>query len=189
MLAGGCSRRLGRDKGLISSRGTTLVARAVDLLAGLFTRVVLVAPERPEYAALRAERVTDRWPDAGPLAGIEAALFAAAGSPVLVLACDLPLVDAELVTSLASVGPGFGGDGPAARLVAANGTLQPLCGLYSAACGPVFNRALGRGVRSMHEALREISCQTFEVTSELLLNVNVEADVARLRELEAVWAR
>jgi molybdopterin-guanine dinucleotide biosynthesis protein B/molybdopterin-guanine dinucleotide biosynthesis protein len=189
VLAGGRSRRLGRDKALISSRGRTLVGRAVDLLEGLFARVVLVAPGRPEYAALEVERLADRWPDAGPLAGIEAALFSAAGSPVFVLACDLPMVDAELVTSLAAVRPDFGADGPAARLAQADGVLQPLCGLYGAACGPVFTRALERGVRPMHEALLEIFfLERVEVAAERLLNVNVEADVTRLRELEAAWA-
>ncbi len=189
VLAGGRSRRLGQDKALISSRGTTLVERAVSLLGVLFSRVVLVAPRRPDYEALGVERIADRFPDAGPLAGIEAALAAAGGQPVFVLACDLPLVDLDLVTALATTAVDFGAAGPAARLAAARGVVQPLCGLYAAACGPVFTRALEQGVRAMHQALREISCQRFEVAPELLLNVNVEADVARLRELEAAWAR
>lgn len=190
VLAGGQSSRLGRDKALISSRGRTLVGRAVDLLAGLFARVVLVAPARPGYEGLEVERVADRWPDAGPLAGIEAALFAAGGEPVFVLACDLPLVDAELVASLAAVRPDFGAGGPAARLAQAGGVLQPLCGLYAAACGPLFTRALERGVRPMHEALLEIRfLEWVEVAPERLLNVNLEADVTCLRELEAAWAR
>jgi molybdopterin-guanine dinucleotide biosynthesis protein A len=191
VLAGGHSRRLGRDKALvelISGRETTLAGRAVTLLAALFERVVLAAPDRPGYAALGVERIADRWPDAGPLAGVEAALAAAEGRSVFALACDLPLVDAELVGVLASRPAEFGALGPAARLAEARGVLQPLCGLYSASCGPVIRRALERGVRSMHEALREIRCQRFPVAPELLLNVNTPADLTRLRELEATRA-
>ncbi|MGH9465679.1 MAG: molybdenum cofactor guanylyltransferase [Thermoanaerobaculia bacterium] len=188
VLAGGRSRRLGRDKALISSKGTTLVGRAVAVLAALFPRVVLVAPDRPEYEALGVERIADRWPDAGPLAGIEAALAAAAGAPVFVLACDLPLVEVELVKELATVPPDFGVAGPAARLAAADGVLQPLCGLYGAACGPVLARSLERGTRALHEALLEVRCERVEVAPDSLLNINVEDDVTRLRELEAAPA-
>ncbi len=159
------------------------------MLTEVFPRVVLVAPARPGYQAPGVELIADRWPGAGPLAGIEAALAAADGASVFVLACDLPLVDVDLVTALSTVPAEFGVAAAAARLAEADGTLQPLCGLYSAACGPVFAGALGQGVRSMHDALREIRCQRFEVPAELLLNVNVEADVARLREVEAAWAR
>ncbi len=196
VLAGGSSLRFGRDKALASWNGRTLAARAVAVLSRVLPEVVLVAPQRSGYAELGVSLLADRFPGSGPLAGVEAALAAADGGPVFVLACDLPLVDVDLVRMLAETPAGFGVAVPAARLAAAGATRQPLCGLYAGSCRPWFERCLRNGTRAVVEAIEGVEVEWVEVPpakgltgEERLLNVNRPADLERLEALEAAWAR
>lgn len=70
VLAGGLSTRFGSDKALAELRGRTLLAHAVDALAGLCEHVVVVGRETAPAPTL------PDWPrpGMGPLAGIAAAL-------------------------------------------------------------------------------------------------------------------
>lgn len=84
VLAGGLSTRFGSDKALAEVDGHTLLALAVDTLSGWCDHVVVVgretapAPTLPDWPA----------PGMGPLAGLAAALHAAAdGGYDLVLSC------------------------------------------------------------------------------------------------------
>ncbi len=100
VLAGGQSRRMGRDKALLRlDDGRTLLERTVRVLrtVGLDDVVLSVSsPERalalreaaPAVAALPV--VVDDAPGRGPLGGLAAALRARPGHAVLLVACDLP---------------------------------------------------------------------------------------------------
>jgi molybdopterin-guanine dinucleotide biosynthesis protein A len=75
VLAGGGSRRMGRDKAWLELDGQPLLARVIELLAGRCAPIVVSA--RPGQALpelLGVERVDDPTPDAGPLVGLHAAL-------------------------------------------------------------------------------------------------------------------
>jgi len=152
VLAGGQSRRMGRDKALLSVGGSTLLEHALAQLAPLVSRLFVGTGAEVRYAeqlaAFDATAVLDRptyGAGAGPLAGLEAILSAAAAAGakrVLLLACDLPHVKTgHLETLLAAsrgadvtIGCDAGGD-------------QPLVGVYDLGCLPAVQRALARGER------------------------------------------
>ena len=83
ILAGGKSKRMGRDKSRIRLGRRTLLghARAAVADAGLKPRVV----------------ATDLQPGLGPLGGIATALRSAKHSRVLFLGCDMPFMTGELI--------------------------------------------------------------------------------------------
>jgi molybdopterin-guanine dinucleotide biosynthesis protein A len=131
VLAGGKSSRMGRDKAALVVGGETFLARQLRLLAkiGVAERLVITAPwSGPSEAPYRdlpveVRQIQDRIPDAGPLAGLEAALSAATADLVLVLAVDLPAMSAEFLRRLQALAtPGCGvvplHDGVAEPLVA-----------------------------------------------------------------------
>lgn len=101
VLAGGHARRMGRPKETLPWQGSTLIERKVAELASGFDEILIAtsAPDRLPLA-LRPNAIADRRRDAGPLAGLEAGLEAARNETVLAIACDMPHVDLDLVTTL-----------------------------------------------------------------------------------------
>jgi len=178
VLAGGEGRRFGAPKADATVGGVSLVRRAVDVLAGVVGDVVVVS-SRP-VADAPVEVLPDAVPGAGPLAGLASALEAARArgfDGVLLLACDLPLVEAETLTSVRDA---LGGRAAAAPRRAGGG-VEPLCAAWSvAALGAAFAR-LDSPDRSLHALFRDVEGVALErpVLSgddEVFLNVNTPGD-------------
>ncbi|MFQ5350670.1 MAG: molybdenum cofactor guanylyltransferase, partial [Thermoanaerobaculia bacterium] len=104
VLAGGASRRMGRDKAALPWSGSTLAHRAAADLAEVCGEVVIAGPD--DLARTDVGTVADLFPGSGPLAGLHAGLERAAGRAIFALACDMPFVDAELVRHLVAVAAG-----------------------------------------------------------------------------------
>lgn len=109
MLAGGRSTRYGDgDKALADLAGTPMLRRVADRLTGVTNELVLNCrdDQRAAHAAAldgypNPVRVAeDPEPDEGPMAGMAAGLAAARGEYALVVACDMPFVDPDVVDVL-----------------------------------------------------------------------------------------
>jgi molybdopterin-guanine dinucleotide biosynthesis protein A len=85
VLCGGQSRRMGRDKALLELEGQTLLERCKNLGAALGAQQVLVSRNEPGF-------IQDLVNDAGPMAGIAAALPYCLTDWLLVLPVDMPLL-------------------------------------------------------------------------------------------------
>ncbi len=128
LLTGGRSRRMGVDKATLvpPAGGSTLAARTAALLRRVAEPALEVGPG---FSGLPA--VADDHPGAGPLAAVAAGrrALAAAGwqGSALVVATDLPLLDAATLAWLA------GHPSPRSVVPVAGGRSQPLCARWSAA--------------------------------------------------------
>lgn len=90
ILAGGKSKRMGQDKAWLSLGGKPLVARQIELVRNLGAAEIFISGRaEADYSKLGCPVLTDHFQDAGPLAGIEAALRASSTPLMLVLAVDL----------------------------------------------------------------------------------------------------
>ena len=135
VLAGGASRRMGRDKAALPWTGSTLARRAAAVLAESCGEVVIAGPSG--LAPTGTETVADLYPGCGPLAGLHAGLERAGGRAIFALACDLPFVEVELVRHLVATAaewpdggdPGETADCPGAWVAEGPDGRQPLCGL------------------------------------------------------------
>src|SRR5215470_9391742 len=99
VLVGGKSSRMGRDKALLELGSDTLaelVAAQVERAAG--TVILVGNPDR--YRHLPFTAIADGESEMGPLAGVVAALNYTMEDWNLIVACDMPAVSAELLTSL-----------------------------------------------------------------------------------------
>src|SRR5262245_43004399 len=95
-MAGGRSRRMGRDKAWLDvGDGRPIVQRAVDVLREVADDVFVVANDE-RYASLGVRVVPDRFVDGGALGGIATGVGAAAHDRVLVAACDMPFLRADV---------------------------------------------------------------------------------------------
>ena len=103
VLAGGMSRRMGADKALLRLRpGDPPLAKVViERVGAVADEVLVIASDRPSYAAFGVPVVPDRFPDAGTLGGIVTALLAARHRHCLIVACDMPFLNLELLRWMA----------------------------------------------------------------------------------------
>lgn len=136
ILAGGASRRMGRPKALLPFAGTTLVEHLVATLAPAFDEVLISANDPATIPPMLRDRhqvVADLHRGAGPLAGIEAGLNAARNDTLFAVACDMPLVTAELAAQIVTAAAGH--DAAVPRI---GGRPEPACAAYRRpAAGPI----------------------------------------------------
>jgi molybdopterin-guanine dinucleotide biosynthesis protein A/molybdopterin converting factor small subunit len=145
VLAGGHSTRMTRDKALLSYAGETQLERAMRLLAGLgIPAWVSVRPDQTaEPARARHPQVIDAIDGAGPAAGILAAQAHTPDAAWLVLACDLPFLDAATLGELLH-------QRDPTRLATAfrsahDGLPEPLCAIYEPASREPLRTAVANG--------------------------------------------
>lgn len=152
ILAGGVARRLGGiAKGLELVGGVRIVDRLAAALGEVAGEIVLVGAPRAVAATLPALRpVADEVPGGGPLGGIVAALRAT-GRDTLVVAWDMPFVEASVLRPL--LAEGAGADAVAWE---AAGRVEPLCALYRAGAVAQLAALFAAGERSPREALRRL---------------------------------
>lgn len=145
VLAGGESRRMGRNKALLRVDGEPLWQRQVRVLrAAGADPVIIVRREGQRRLSRDLPHVRDRLPDSGPLAGLEAALTAISVPWLAVLAVDMPAVDAAWFRWLSK--DCRAGVGAVARHAE---TSEPLAAIYPREALAVVTAQLERGERSM----------------------------------------
>jgi len=104
ILAGGQGLRMdGVDKGLIEFRGLPLVAHVASVIESKVDKIYISANRSFDSYASYGEVISDDLLGfQGPLAGISKALKVCSTKYLLVLPCDSPLVDSELIDDLIS---------------------------------------------------------------------------------------
>ena len=103
LLAGGRGQRMGgQDKGLLEWQGLPLIAHLQRLVRPLTDDLIVSCNRNQQHYAPYADQlVSDDSPDfPGPLAGIRAGLAATRHEHLLILPCDVPHIDAQLLTDL-----------------------------------------------------------------------------------------
>jgi len=142
VLAGGKSQRLGLDKSLLKINGEWLLERILLQLATLSDDLLVIANKKPEFGQLPARVIPDIYPGSGPLGGIYAGLQAIRYERGLFVACDMPLLNLELLRYMILLAADF--DVVIPRL---EGNVEPLHAVYSKACLPPIMKALESGER------------------------------------------
>ncbi|MBI4893722.1 MAG: molybdenum cofactor guanylyltransferase [Acidobacteria bacterium] len=171
VLTGGSSRRMGRDKALLAYRGGTLVEWVAGEAQKAAGRVALVGGgERYGHLGLRC--VEERFAGCGPLSGIEAALSAGEAEWNLVLACDMPGLDAGLLRGLLEAADGCDADVVAAQ-DGVGGAAEPLCAVYHMRILDEVRVELKAGRYAVRGLLSRLRVSLYPVHSKALLkNVN-----------------
>jgi molybdopterin-guanine dinucleotide biosynthesis protein A len=96
LLAGGESRRMGRDKATIAFQGQPLWERQLQVLRALGAeRIFVSARAAPAWLPNDAELLLDDPPSRGPLSGVAKGLSKVGTTHLLVLAVDMPFMTAE----------------------------------------------------------------------------------------------
>lgn len=175
VLVGGGSSRMGRDKALLDFRGASLaetVAATVAEAAGSATLVG--SPDR--YAQLPYAAIPDLYPGEGPLGGILTALRHSHAEWNLIVACDMPEVDPQVLKRLMEAAQAAD---CAVLIPVADGRPQPLCGVYGRKCEAALEAEFARGVRKVTAALDAAGCVRLPMEeTRQFQNVNTPEDWA-----------
>lgn len=142
ILAGGRSQRLGMDKALLEINGEWLLLRLLNTLRPLGDDLLVVTNNTKRLEELPARLVSDVYPNAGPLGGIYSGLLAMRYAHGLVVGCDMPLLNLELLRYMILLSTDF--DIVIPHL---SGNVEPLHAVYGKSCLPAIAKALERGER------------------------------------------
>ena len=179
VMAGGYSRRMGRDKAGLVYHGQPQWEWTRDRLREVVDRVWISCREEQELGA-PAERIPDPVPGQGPIGGFLAAHAAVPGQAWLAVACDLPRLDgAGLRTLVAARAPHL----LATVYASAEGLPEPLCAIYEPTVFPVLREALAAGTACPRRVLRELGDRVRLVPlprPDLLDNANTPEEAAAL---------
>ena len=147
ILAGGLSRRMGRDKAALPAGDGTLIEHLARRLAPVVDETIVAGgSNRATLPGVRM--VEDRYPGLGPLAGMHAGLLAARYSHVWVVGCDLPDADPGLASLLQGLAGHY--DAVVPRL---DGEPQGVCALYDRALASRIEDLLTAGERRVNMLL------------------------------------
>lgn len=171
VLAGGESRRMGRDKALLEKGGEPVLLERAAIVQAAAGNCTIVAPAG-RYEDLGVPVLADRWPGQGPLGGIVTAMEASDAEWNLILAVDMLSVTPEFLAEILA---------EARRVqttvvpVHADGGIEPLCGVYHADAFPRLRHFFAAGGRRVKDALREVDVHLIDAPEPLLVNVNTPA--------------
>jgi molybdopterin-guanine dinucleotide biosynthesis protein A len=188
VLAGGKSTRMGADKALLDFDGQTLLEHALARASEVSERVCIVGD--PKKFGTYGETLEDRYPNCGPLGGIQAALASTATELNLVLGVDLPFIEGAFLKHLLS----------RARAVQATVTVprggrgfQPLCAVYAKDFAEVARASLQSGqnkIDALFTAVQTCVLSEEELTREgfsvhMFCNLNTPQDLEQAK----AWQR
>ena len=182
ILAGGMSRRMGRDKAALPFGEETMLSHLVRTYRPFFDVTAVSLNTTGRFDTAGALEVVDRRPGDGPLAGLEAAFLDTEADLIFLTATDLPFGDPALALHLMEVRGGHdiclirSGRGP-----------EPLFAVYSSACLPVVQALLDhhrRSISGLLERMNVLALPAEELagfdTERILTNVNDPEEYARV---------
>ena len=182
ILAGGQSRRMGRDKALVEIGGRPMLALVIERIRPLFDDLFIAGGDEKIYGAFGIPVHRDVRPGSGSLGGIYTALVKAAHPVVFCVACDMPFVNPDLVTFLLGE---MEKDPFQAVVPTVDGEEEPLCAVYSRSALPVIERDLDAGVRRIKSTLASLEVRAvgademrpFDPELLTFFNINTPVDL------------
>jgi molybdenum cofactor guanylyltransferase len=190
ILAGGKGARLGRNKITVDIGGRTLLQRVIDALAFFNTEIILVTareeplPDTISYPQLRM--AADIYQGKGSLGGIYTGLVASESYHNLVVACDMPLLNTDLLSYMIKVSGEFDLVVPSLE-----NKIEPLHAIYSKGCIKPIEHMFKCDELQIFQFYQDVRVRYLE-TQEIdrldpchlsFFNINTEADLKRAEEL------
>jgi molybdopterin-guanine dinucleotide biosynthesis protein A len=173
VLAGGQSRRMGRDKSLLDLGGKPMVQHIVDQLRPLFPRILIGANDAAKYRFLNLPVIPDRAPDCGPLMAILSTLAASPAELNFVVGCDIPNLHRPFIRQMIALAQ----DCDIVMPVTADGRHEPLYAVYRRSVIPAAEEILNCGGRRIVELLDRARVRLVPLpTGDWYRNLNTPQD-------------
>ena len=184
VLAGGRSRRMGRDKASLIINGRSLLEMQLDKLkaAGIQDLMVSDAPGSTRNIPADARIVEDMQPDRGPLCAIASALNASSAGYCVILSVDAVGVTPETIVKLMHAAEESSAE---IVLLASSSGLQPLIGIYKKSLAEDALLLVNNGRLAVKELFRSHPPVLLKLPEDSpeLLNCNAPEDLEKLTAL------
>lgn len=192
VLAGGKSRRLGRDKAVEPIGGQPLIQRVLDRLEQVTKDAVVVVNDASRADELplpdSVSTAVDLFPDGGSLGGIYTGLSAAETEWAVAVACDMPFLNVALLEHILAQR-----EGADVVVPVLEGRPEPTHAAYSKVCLPHMERRLRANdlkiARFFDEVrvgyVEQLEVERFDPEHLSFFNVNTEQDLERAVRLVA----
>ena len=190
VLAGGMSRRLGRNKALEPVGGQLLIDRVTGQLSQIAQQTVVVVNDAQRESELNlpdtCKVVIDAYQGKGSLGGIFTGLSASDGEWGIVVACDMPFLNIRLFNHMLSQTQGCD-----AVVPVLDGRPEPIHAIYSKKCLPFIKSKINNNDLKISRFFDEIDVKFIPEENIISLdpgllsffNVNTQEDLDRATAL------
>ena len=183
ILAGGENRRMPFLKAFLQVQGRSIIETNVELLRGIFNRVIISTNDPEIYFYLDVLLVGDIMEERGPMTGILSALGLPGVSEVFVTACDMPFVNGILTRYMIDRWE----SGREALIPVFDKRPQPLFGIYSGKIAGAMEESIRKGERGLTDFLKgrnvlyieEKEVRSIDAEGRSFVNINTIDDVKR----------
>ena len=156
--AGGQSRRMGQDKGLVPLGKRPLIEHVLERVREITPEIIITTNRPDNYRYLGLPLFEDEVPGLGAAFGLQTALQSSSTPFVILVACDMPFVDAPLLRDQLS--------GLGTRQAAVprwQGLLQPFHAVYQRKPSlALVQKAIKSRIFSLHRILLEFDLWVLE---------------------------
>lgn len=180
VLAGGKSSRMGTDKALLHWQGIPLLERVCQAALQSCPTVYVLTPWPERYQNFLPEPceiLLETMPGQGPLVALEQGVRQLQTTWLLLLACDLPILNPAILQRWQTLLPTSGVMAVVPHDV---GRWEPLCGFYHHQSHPLLQSFIQQGGRSFQYWLSTIPAQKIVLdthTKAMLKNCNSPEDL------------
>jgi len=157
--AGGKSSRMGEDKGLLQFGKLKMVEHILQQVSGMGEKNFIVSNEPDGYREFGLPVFSDIYSNIGALGGFHTILTYLETEFALVLACDMPFVNLDLIEYLLSLADG--NDIVIPRLKP-DEYAEPFRAVYSKRCLPAIERAITANKRRVISFFDEMKVRYVE---------------------------
>jgi molybdopterin-guanine dinucleotide biosynthesis protein A len=194
ILAGGRSSRLGREKLAEVIAGKSLIQRAISSLSSLSQEIFIVISQKQARSSLSlytypgAKTVVDLYPGKGSLIGIYTGLVHSSNFLNLVVACDMPFLNLNLLRYMVDISPGFD-----VVIPKMGDQMEPLHAVYSKNCAGPMKKLIEQGdlkITGFFDSVKvryveKEELDRFDPERLSFFNINTEADLKKARIMTA----
>ncbi|MGV0029203.1 molybdenum cofactor guanylyltransferase [Phormidesmis priestleyi] len=187
VLAGGKSSRMGHDKALIKIAGVPLLRRVCEAALQCTSQVYVVSAWIDRYRSILPSTIhlICETNPRSPLTGFAQALPQMQTDWVLLLACDLPRLQGEVLYQASHQLVAISGE-TIALLPKGEKGWEPLCGFYRQSCFANLQTFIDQGGRSFQHWLAQQTVQEWCLENrDILFNCNSPLDLERLTHEES----
>jgi molybdopterin-guanine dinucleotide biosynthesis protein A len=188
LLAGGKSSRMGKDKAKLKLDGGLMVLQSIAGKLLMISDEVIVATDGRRYEGLDAgvRWVDDVYPGAGSLVGLYSGLREARSDYALVVACDMPFLNLDLLRYMISLPRGY--DALAPKI---DDKIETLHAIYSKSCLPLIERMLEAGHKAIIDIFPRVQAvylsreiiERYDPGCRSLFNINSPEQLAEARAI------
>ena len=147
ILAGGQSKRMGTEKGLVPFLGKPMIEHVLEAIRPL-CKHIFISSNSKVFTYLELPVIKDNLTDFGPSAGILEGLKSSTDPQNIVIPCDMPLVSTSFLRRLVSCSKGS-----EITVTEVYGKVQPLCGIYRKSILPQLESLMESGEKTMTSLL------------------------------------